>query len=80
MAKDIGNFYSDHPSVTKMEENLSGPFTSNFQPVNEEFISKQTDKLSMKKATGHDGIFDKIIRLAKPAVVEPATKMTNISK
>ena len=82
-AKDIGQnsflVNSDHPSVIKIEENLSGSGTLNFQPVNKEFISKQIDKLSMKKATGHDGISAKILRLAKPAVVEPVTKMISVS-
>ena len=33
----------------------------------------------MKKATGHDGNSTKILRLAKAAVVEPVTKMINVS-
>ena len=83
MAKDIGQnsipVNSDHPSVIKIEENLSGSCTLNFQPVNKEFISKQIDKLSMKKATGHDGISAKILRLAEPAVIESVAKMINVS-
>ena len=83
MAKDIGQnsipVNSDHPSVIKIKENLSGSCTLNFQPVNE-FISKQIHKLSMKKATGRNGFSAKILRLAKSAVVEPVTKMINVSK
>ena len=35
------------------------------------------DKLSIKKATGHDGISAKILKFAKPTVVVPITHLIN---
>ena len=81
VAKNIGGnsipVDSKHPSSVKIQENLLEPSVLNFKPVVEDFISKQIDKLSLKKATGHDGISSKILRLAKPSVLKPVTKLIN---
>ena len=66
VAKNIGNdavqIDSSHPSITKIEENISSSVKFDFKPVNEEFINKQIDKLGTKKATGHDRIPSKIVK------------------
>lgn len=41
------------------------------------FISKQIDKLGIKKATGYDGISAKLLKLAKPSIVAPVTDLVN---
>ena len=45
--------------------------------MEESFISKQINKLSSKKATGHDGISGKILKFAKPVVLQPITLLIN---
>ena len=42
-----------------------------FKPVSSDFVSKQINKLNIKKATGYDGISPKILKLSKPCIVEP---------
>ena len=41
------------------------------------FISKQINKLSSKKATGHDGISVKSLKFAKPVVLQLITFLIN---
>ena len=48
-----------------------------FEPIEKSFISKQINKLSSKKATGHDGISAKILKFAKPVVLQPITYLIN---
>jgi hypothetical protein len=36
----------------------------NFKPVSSDFVSKQINKLNIKKATGYDGISPKILKLS----------------
>jgi hypothetical protein len=43
----------------------------NFKPVSSDFVSKQINKLNVKKATDYDGISPKILKLSKPCIVEP---------
>ena len=77
VAKNIGEnsipINSDNPSIVKIQENNSAQSVLDFKPVEVEFISKQINKLSTKKATGHDGISAKILKLAKPVVLGPLT-------
>ena len=68
---------SQHPSITKIQENDITHSILDFKPIEESFISKQINKLSLKKATGHDGISAKILKFAKPVVLQP---ITNINK
>jgi hypothetical protein len=59
VAKDIGDksikINKEHPSVMKISENNTINNELNFKHV-----SKQINKLNVKKATGHDGISPKI--------------------
>ena len=68
---------SQHPSITKNQENNITHSILNFKPIEESFISKQINKLSLKKATGHDGISAKILKFAKPVVLQPITFLIN---
>ena len=43
----------------------------------DEFVHKQINKTSVKKATGRDGISAKLLKLAKPVIAKPITKMIN---
>ena len=45
----------NHPSILKIKENLTEPSSFEFRHIKEEFISKQINKLSLKKAIGCDG-------------------------
>jgi hypothetical protein len=49
----------------------------NFKPVSSDFVSKQINKLNVKKATDYDGISPKILKLSMPCIVEPITFFIN---
>ena len=68
---------SQHPSITKIQENNITHSIFDFKPIEENFISKQINKLSLKKATGHYGISAKILKFAKPVVLQPITFLIN---
>jgi hypothetical protein len=61
VAKDIGdkNIKIDktHPSINKIETNRTNKDKLFFKPINEDFVTKQINKLNIKKATGYDGIY-----------------------
>ena len=63
VAKNIGEnsipINNEHPSIVNIQENLTVQSELNFKPVDEEFVSKQIGRLNVKKATGHDGIWQK---------------------
>jgi hypothetical protein len=42
-----------------------------FKPINEDFVSKQINKLNIKKATVYDSISPKIIKFAQPVITNP---------
>ena len=83
VAKNIGQnaipVNENHPSILKIKDNLTEPSSFEFKPIKEEFISKQINKLNLKKATGCDGISTKILKLAQTTVVKPITNMINLT-
>ena len=83
VAKNIGEnsipINNEHPSIVNIQENLTVQSALNFKPVDEEFVSKQIGRLNVKKATGHDGISAKILKLAKPVIVRPITGLINLT-
>ena len=50
-----------------------------FKPVDEEFVNKEIGRLNVKRATGHDGISSKILKLARPEIVKPITNLINLT-
>ena len=48
-----------------------------FSEIDEKYVTKQINKVDIKKATGKDGIFPKILKIAKPAIVKPITDLIN---
>ena len=83
VAKNIGEnsipINEEHPSLLKIQENLTVQSDLQFKPVDEEFVSKQIGRLNVKKATGHDGISSKILKLARPVIVKPITNLINLT-
>ena len=81
VAKDIGdkNIKIDktHPSINKVETNRTNKHKLFFKPINEDFVTKQINKL--QKATGYDGISAKIIKLAQPVITNPIKVLINKS-
>ena len=81
VAKNIGNtnviVNKEHPSVCMIKENKLITYDLNFKPVSSNFVSKQINKLNIKKATGYDGISPKILKLSMPCIVEPITFFIN---
>ena len=57
VAKDIGdkNIKIDkfHPSINKIETNRTNKDKLFFKPINEDSVTKQINKLNIKKATGY---------------------------
>ena len=74
VTKNIGQIAipvnENHPSILKIQDNLTEPSSFEFIPINEEFISKQTNKLNLNKATGCGGISTKILELAQFTVIK----------
>ena len=83
MAQNIGTdsvpVDANHPSIKTIVQYKSPDFNFDFKPVSENFISKQIDKLKIKKATDIDSIPAKVLKLGKPALVKPLTKLVNNS-
>ena len=59
----------EHPSPMKMKESLTVQSDLQFKPVDEEFVNKQIGRLNVKKATGHDEISSRNLKLARPVIV-----------
>ena len=83
VAKDIGdkNIKIDktHPSINKIETNRTNKDKLFFKPINEDFVTKQINKLNIQKATGYDGISPKIIKFAQPVITNPIKVLINKS-
>ena len=47
--------------------------------MSEEFVNKQINQLNVKKATGHNGISPKILKMAQQEITNPITKLVNKS-
>ena len=47
--------------------------------MNSNPLSKQINKLNLKKATGCDGFSTKILKLAQTTVIKPITNMINLT-
>jgi len=57
---------SDHVSIKKIAENHSDIDELIFKPVTRDFVSKQIKGMKSKKATGHDNISVKMMKIASP--------------
>jgi exonuclease III len=68
-----------HPSLTAIEENC-GPTISGFKftPVNEGTILKKLMNVDTKKATGHDKIAPKILKMSARIIAKPITALVNM--
>jgi hypothetical protein len=55
----------NHPSIKAIKENKTETDQFIFNPINEEYVNKESIKIGIKKATGKDGISSKILRLSK---------------
>ena len=53
VAKNIGDnsvpINNEHPSLLKIQENLTVQSVLNFKPVDEDFVSKQIGRLNVKR-------------------------------
>ena len=83
VAREIGNnscrVDQDHPSIRSINENCKPEGNLYFHNINVDFVEKQINKINVNKATGKDGISVKVLKLAKPVIVEPITIMINKS-
>jgi hypothetical protein len=85
--EDISSFPVDffiktednHPSIKAIKENKTETDQFIFNPINEEFVNKEINKVGIKKATGKEGISSKILKLSKSVVAKPISKIINKS-
>jgi hypothetical protein len=71
--KDIGNETvpdKNHPSIIEINKNKKDIPNLEFKEISDEFVHKQINKTSGKKATGRDGISVKLLKLAKPVIAK----------
>ena len=80
VAKDIGNeTVADkiQSSIIEINKNKKDIPNLEFKEISDEFVHKQINKTSVKNATGRNGISAKLLKLAKPVIAKPITKMIN---
>ena len=81
VAKDIGNVTvvdKNHPSIIEINKKKKKDIPNlEFKEISDEFVHNQINKTNVKKATGRDGISAKLLKLAKPVIAKPITKMIN---
>ena len=68
-----------HPSVCAIKDNMNIHEELTFKPVSTNFVQKQINSISVKKATGVDNISSKLLRIAQPVVTQPLTTLINMS-
>ena len=81
VAKDIGskdydNYEENHPIIVKITESKPEIGDLKFSEIDEKYVTKQINKVDIKKATGKDGISPKIF-MAGLAIVKPITDLIN---
>ena len=69
----------NHPSIKTIREKCSVENSLFFKGIKDDFVEKQINKISVNKATGFDGISVKILKMSKPVIVKPITKLINMS-
>ena len=70
----------NHSSINKIDNIMNNcNSTLSFTSIDESFVTKQINKMNSKKATGHDGLSVKMIKLAEPIITKPLTKLINKS-
>ncbi|KAL4227059.1 hypothetical protein ACF0H5_015033 [Mactra antiquata] len=83
VAGSIGEDYvfdpKSHPSLDRINNQNFKQVSFMFELTNEENVCKVINKFNVKKATGVDNISVKMLKIAKPAIVQPLTNIINIS-
>jgi hypothetical protein len=83
VAKDIGDkiikIDQTHASINKIETNRTNKDKLFFKPIHEDFVTKQINKLNIKKATRYDGISPKILKFEQPVITNPIKVLINKS-
>jgi hypothetical protein len=64
-------------SIIEINKNRKDIPNLELKEISDEFVHKQINKTSVKKTTGRDGISAKLLKLAKPVIAKPITKMIN---
>ena len=74
---DIIEHYRDHPSITSINANYNENSFS-FNAVSQSQVVKILKDINPQKATGHDGIPPKLLKLLAPALALPIASLTNL--
>jgi hypothetical protein len=81
--KDIGSesctVDDNPPSIQTIRENCNFEGILSFTEISDDFVEKQINKINVNKATGFDGVSVNIMKIAKPVIVKPITKLINKS-
>ena len=67
------------PSIQTIRENCNFEGILSFTEISDDFVEKQINKINVNKATGFDGVSVNIMKIAKPVIVKPITKLINKS-
>ena len=69
----------NHPSIKTIIDNCNIEGSLSFNEITDVLVEKQINKINVNKATGFDGVSVKILKIAKPVIVKPITKLINMS-
>ena len=71
-----------HPRINAISEQYSNATKSHqliFKPIDESFVSKRISNINVKKASGVDNIFPKLLHYAKPVIAKPISDLVILS-
>ena len=67
----------NHPSIVEIKSRNTKCDSCYFKPVTHDEVLKQMSKVNIKKATGHDNLPPKIIKLCAPQLSPYFTSLLN---
>ena len=85
VANDIGDpnvvVNTNHPSILQIDQIMADKEipTLHFKPVDDNFVKKQINSISVKKATGVNNISLLLLKQASSIIAQPLTKLINKS-
>ena len=71
--------YKKHESIENIRKTVKFQNEFSFQEVNSELVCKLMSKMNPKKATGYDGIPNKLVKIAADEIAPPLTSLINTS-
>lgn len=69
--------FNIHPSVIRTKKDIHGKEIISFKPVNKSEVQRTLESLNTRKATGHDCILAKVMKLGARELTTPLTNLYN---